>query len=60
MLHDDFIRVEKSGTVVPQDSFISCMRLNDWTPVPVPRLALKRVIQGSSQFVYSIQSKGKN
>ena len=37
--------------------FEHCLIINDWTAVPVPRLALKMNTQLLDNFYYSIQSK---
>lgn len=60
MLHNDLIRVENTGFVIPTDNFFHCKLINDWTIVPCPRIAAKIRLQRNSQFLYQIHSKGKN
>ena len=43
---------------MPTSRFDHCMKINDWTAVAVPRLALKTNTMLLDQFYYSIQSKG--
>lgn len=54
LLHNHFIEIQPDGFVVPTGKFVHCMQINDWTAVPVPRLALKISTQMLDQFYYSI------
>mgnify|MGYP007058519337 CR=1 FL=1 len=54
LLHNHFIEIQPDGYVVPTGKFAHCMQINDWTAVPVPRLALKINTQMLDQFYYSI------
>ena len=58
LLHDAFIEVKPDGHVFATAKFDHCKEINDWTAVPVPRLAHKVNTQMLDQFYYSIQSKG--
>ena len=60
MLHNEFLEIKQNGRVEPTDKFYHCVQTNDWTRVPVPRIALKQTSMLLDNFYYSIQSKGKN
>ena len=57
MLHYGFIEVRKDGYVEPTDKFDYCESINDWSLVPVPRLALKINTQLLDQFYFSVKNK---
>ena len=58
LLHNHFIMIQPDGLVMATQKFEHCLIINDWTAVPVPRLALKMNTQLLDNFYYSIQSKG--
>lgn len=41
LLQNDFIIIDNVGKVGMQPKFVTCMQLNDYSSVPVPRFAIK-------------------
>jgi hypothetical protein len=41
LLQNDFIVIDNVGKVGMEPKFVTCMQLNDYSPVPVPRFAIK-------------------
>ena len=54
MLANEYIEVTRTGSVIPTAKFMKCLKIDDWTALPVPRLAMKINMQALSQFFYSI------
>ena len=54
LLHNEFLLVKPNGYVEPTDKFYLCILTNDWTKVPVPRIALKQTSMILDNFYYSI------
>ena len=57
MLHNGFIEISEHGDVEPTEKFDFCESINDWSMVPVPRLALKINTQLLDQYYFSIKNK---
>ena len=60
MLQNRFVRVNTDGYVEPTKEFQKCKLIDEWTTVPVPRIAWKLNMQSTSEFFFSIHAKGKN
>lgn len=41
MLQSKFVTLLPNGDVKPSDKFLECLKINDWTPLTVPRLSAK-------------------
>ena len=50
----------ENGNVSATLKFKQCDLIDEWTTVPVPRLAMKVNMEMMSEFFFSIQAKGKN
>ena len=59
LLQNDFVIINEYGRVQPSEKFNKCKLIDDWTPVPVPRLSMKIIMEQFSQFFQSIRNKGK-
>jgi len=57
MLHGGFIEISADGFVEPTEKFDYCVSINDWSMVPVPRIALKINTQLLDQYYFSVKNK---
>lgn len=41
LLHNNFLEVDAKGKIIPSKKFLQYQKINDWSTVPVPRIAIK-------------------
>ena len=41
MLKDGYVILGSDGYVRPDERFMTCLAIDDWTPIPVPQISMK-------------------
>ena len=59
MLHANFVELDAYGQVYPAEVFDKYYAMNEWSLLPVPRLAFKLRAQSNSRFLWQILMKDK-